>query len=106
MNRYTTSIDSTSIEAADVEDAVEIIARRMFGSRGVCATLRHAGHSPDRRCYTYEAFVGVNEHNGTNGQNVFIYEHGDCLPPYSPWLVWRGPTARGWRMAAVRGRQR
>ncbi|NCB05191.1 MAG: hypothetical protein EOM69_06675 [Clostridia bacterium] len=71
--------------SADAENparqAAEILARRMYGKRGVVGTLRLDSHAADGSSHTYEAFVGVGPTqverrrgaNGITGRNIWIY---------------------------------
>lgn len=72
--------------SADVDNparaAAEIIARRMYGQRGVVGTMRLDSYAPDGSSHTYEAFVGVGPTmadrkkygaNGLTGKNIWIY---------------------------------
>lgn len=63
--------------AESAEQAADIIARREYGKRGICRTLRLDSYTEDRRNYTYEAFIGrpvKGEPGATAGRNVWIYE--------------------------------
>jgi hypothetical protein len=71
--------------SADAENparsAAEILARRIYGKRGVVGTLRLDSWTADGSSHTYEAFLGVGPTqaarrrgaNGITGRNVWIY---------------------------------
>lgn len=64
--------------------AAEIVARREFGRRGVCRTMRLDSWATDGSFYTYEAFIGRSGRDGTcTGHNIWIYEsfeHEETYP--------------------------
>ena len=64
-------------KATDAKHAADIIARREYGKRGFCRSIRLDSYTEDRRSYTYEAFIGRpvrGEPGTTTGRNVWIYE--------------------------------
>ena len=53
--------------------AADIFARREFGRRGYCRTMREDSHAADGSSYTSEAFIGVDDRSGSCvGRNVWI----------------------------------
>ena len=54
--------------------AAGILARREFGRRGYCRTLRLDSWAADGSSYTYQAFIGRDDgHGATVGRNIWIY---------------------------------
>jgi hypothetical protein len=75
MNRYTSNADSVETRALTAHDAAAIIARRLYGRRGVCASLRRDSRSADGRERQWEAYVGKpNRYGGVPGRNIWIFE--------------------------------
>lgn len=63
--------------ATSAEHAANILARREYGRRGFCRSIRHDSRTEDGRNHTYEAFIGApvkGEPGTTSGRNVWIYE--------------------------------
>lgn len=63
--------------ATSAKHAADIIARREFGKRGFCRTIRLDSYTRDGSVHTYEAFIGRpvrGERGTTTGRNVWIYE--------------------------------
>ena len=63
--------------ATSAKHAADILARREFGRRGFCRTIRLDSYTRDGTVQTYEAFIGRpvrGEHGTTTGRNVWIYE--------------------------------
>lgn len=51
-----------------------ILARREYGRRGTCRTLRLDSWARDGTAYNYEAFIGTRNNDGSvSGRNVWIY---------------------------------
>ena len=64
-------------KATDAKHAADIIARREFGKRGYCRSIRHDSRTEDGKCHTYEAFIGrpvPGERGTTAGRSIWIYE--------------------------------
>ena len=64
-------------KAENAQHAADIIARREYGKRGFCRSLRHDSRTEDGRSHTYEAFIGravPGQPGTTAGRNVWIYE--------------------------------
>ena len=63
--------------AESAEHAADIIARREYGKRGFCRTIRLDCYTEDRRSHTYQAFIGrpVPGNSRTiSGRDIWIYE--------------------------------
>jgi hypothetical protein len=85
MQHYTHTGEGGKIRARDINHAADILARRMYGTRGVVGALRHDNDTVRRdgtiTGSTWQAFVGVgptaaerrNGGNGITGRNVWIY---------------------------------
>jgi hypothetical protein len=54
--------------------AAEILARRLYGRRGICRTLNLESWAPDGSSRTYQAFLGTPaDHGVVVGDNFWIY---------------------------------
>jgi len=67
-----------NVEAESPAEAARIFAnrqaRRDFGRRGYCRTLRLDCWTENHRSHTFEAFIGYDvDRNSCSGHNVWIY---------------------------------
>lgn len=68
-----------NVQAESARDAAEIFAtrqaRRDYGRKGHCRTMRLNSWSESGKSYTFEAFIGrpVSGENSTSGRNVWVY---------------------------------
>lgn len=77
MNRYTNSFDDVTTRATSAREAADIIARRIYGKRGFCRSMRHDSRTEDNHSHTYEVFIGVpvrGEPGTTSGRNIWLFE--------------------------------
>ncbi len=71
--RCTTSADDVTTRADTAKQAADIIARRLYGRRGVCASFRLDCWAEDGSSQTWEAFLGKRVRDGVSGRNVWVY---------------------------------
>jgi|SRR5262245_46372479 len=86
------------VEAEDVHAAAEIFAarqaRREYGKRGYCRTLRLDCWTENGCNYTYEAFIGYSVRGGTtSGHNVWLYISREAAASKQEWLNGQWPEA-------------
>jgi len=68
-----------SVEAEGVQAAAEVFANRLakrhYGRRGYCRTLRLDSWTQNQSSFTYQAFIGrsVGDGNTTAGHNIWLY---------------------------------
>lgn len=77
--------------------AAEIVARREFGRRGVCRTMRLDSHAVDGSYYYCESFIGrLGSDGSVSGRNIWIREEVEHVETY-PEQVQRFNAASGRR---------
>lgn len=71
---YSTPACERPARADSAHGAASIFARRLFGRRGHCRSIRHDSSARDGSVAIYRAFVGVPVRGGnTEGRNIWIY---------------------------------